>query len=71
MLALIVLVPGHCFDFTKYINQDGNNIPRMTQANSRQVKKHKKKRGKSIMKLLKFELIGKQKAYQRKPQLKL
>ena len=38
----------------------------MTQANSRKVKK----RGKSIMKLLKFELFGMQKACQSKAQLK-
>ena len=38
----------------------------MTQANSRLVKK----RGKSIMKLLKFELFGMQKACQRISQLK-
>ena len=24
MSALIVLVPGHCFDFAKYISQNGN-----------------------------------------------
>ena len=35
MLALIVLVPGHCFEFTWYISQNGNNMSRMTQANSR------------------------------------
>ena len=34
MLALSVLVPGHCFDFTKYISQNGNNMSGMTQANS-------------------------------------
>ena len=34
MLALIVLVPGDCFDFTKYISQNGNNISGMTKANS-------------------------------------
>ena len=71
MLALIVLVPGHCFDFTSYINQNGNNMPKMTQANSHEVNKRKKKRGKSIMKLLKFELIDVQKACQTKSQLKL
>ena len=42
----------------------------MTQANSRYVKKRWKKRGKSIMKLLKFELFGMQKACQSKSQLK-
>ena len=39
---------------------------RMSQANSRQVKKPKKKRGKSTMKLLKFELIEMKKACQLK-----
>ena len=34
MLALIVLVPDHCFDFTQYISQHWNNMSRMTQANS-------------------------------------
>ena len=34
MLALIVLVPGHFFDFTLYISQNGNNMSGMTQANS-------------------------------------
>ena len=43
----------------------------MTQANIRYVKKRWKKRGKSIMKLLEFELFGMQKACQRKSQLKL
>ena len=43
----------------------------MTQANSRKVKKRWKKRGKSIMKLLKFELFGMQKACQSKAQLKV
>ena len=33
MLALIVLVPGHCVDFTKYISPNGNNMSGMTQAN--------------------------------------
>ena len=42
----------------------------MTQANSRYVKKRWKKRGKNIMKLLKFELFGMQKACQSKSQLK-
>ena len=71
MLALIVLVPGHCFDFTQFISQNGNTMSRMTQANSRLAKKCKKKRGKCIMKLLKFDLIGMQKACQRKFHLKL
>ena len=42
----------------------------MTQANSRNVKKRWKKHGKSIMKLLKFELFGMQKGCQSKSQLK-
>ena len=42
----------------------------MTQVNSRYVKKRWKKRGKSIMKLLKFEHFGMQKACQSKSQLK-
>ena len=46
-------------------------MSRMTQTNSRQVKKRKKKRGNSIIKLFKFEFIGMQKACQRKSQLKL
>ena len=71
MLALILLVPGHCFDFTQYIRQNWNNMSRMTQANNGWVKKCKKKRGKSIKKLLKFELIGMQKECQKKTPLKL
>ena len=43
----------------------------MTQANSRYVKKRWKTHGKSIMKFLKFELFGMQKACQRKSQLKV
>ena len=35
MLALIILVPSHCFDFTLYISQNGNNMSGMTQANNR------------------------------------
>ena len=65
MLSLIVLVPGHCFDFTLYLNQNGNDMFRMTQANSGLVKKRKKRREESIMKLLKFELIEMQKACQK------
>ena len=34
MLALTELVPGHCFDFTKIISQNGNNMSRRTQTNS-------------------------------------
>ena len=52
MLALTVLVSGHCFDFNQYIRQSWNNMSGMTQAN-----RSVKKRGKSIMKLLKFESL--------------
>ena len=42
-------------------------MSRMTQANSRFVKKREKKRGKSILRfILKFELFEMQKACQRK-----
>ena len=45
-------------------------MSRMTLANSRFGKEVKKKRGKSIMELHKFELFGMQKACQRKAQFK-
>ena len=40
MLALIVLVSGHCYNFTWYIRKKvGNKMSGMTQANNRWVKK--------------------------------
>ena len=58
MLALIILIPGHCFDFTKYISQNGNlTCPEWRRPTVARWRSVKKKRGKSIMKLLKFELM--------------